>query len=1003
MSPRNPLRLGLLLGLGLASGLSSCGSGGGGGGGDGSSSMFIVNCSLGCPNSSTNPGALVTCGESDVYLNEEIRIEFSAAVDPNTVNNNSFRMVDRDNGQTPPASFSIDPNNDRILVYRPSLTFDSSGNPIFGLTDGHRYELRVLGTRLDNIGPYIRSRGGAQNETRMQCFLDATRGVLDASEGRPSVTMTVDTVTGYDPDGNPNEFNLNVLARGAVDVFRGSPVRMVFNDVMNPATLANPVTGSSDFIQVFVDADGDTTDRSDQVPLRGGFTLTIDQTNLRTTVVFTPSAGFPSAGHGAAPRKVVVDLSAQIADLGGNLLLEPGTYSFTPEVIDFDPIVVLEEFNDSSAQDPLRTGTPWGAGMLGKGQGGGSGVLGDLTVLAGQTVELSTVSEDFSAITDPQTFNPVNVVGSQLPVAGGVFQFSRLRVDVGGTLRLTGTQPARLYVRGEASIQGTIDISGADALVHTALIPAGGAGGASGAGGGSGGDGGDRPDGTNFFGIGGVPNPGAGPSDVQDPATYVNVDGQSGVGIPAPSSIDPNATPVANGKGGLAWPRPIPAHPELHMPFDPSDLQGMQFDPLQRCSTPIPGGPGSGGGHSFNGGNAALAFTPSGGFPPILPPNAAGGNVGPLMIDDVVRTLSPELGLLRGGGGGGGGGAHLELTKVNDPGNRGSACDQAPTGQLLMIDEYVAHSSAGGGGGGGALQVVSGRRINQTGIIRASGGDGGSGTFPPPDSAPTDLAQAGGGGAGGAVLLQAPLVTLQAVPGRIDVTGGEGGTGTGSVFPLLPSRGGRGSPGFVRLESNTPPTVSSQEAKILPREADLQAQYGPTAMIENLFSTGLWEPPPVGPSGQCGAQSCWFRPQGNFFQLLFDEDASEPGWDLMLRIKGVAEPQSYRGPNDLFPNSIEEILGSTIGSSPLVVRFQGARAVGTLIDPCAVPEFGVASPLAAGSPTGWVTHPAELNTFHADSSLSPNVFRFIVIWDRSRPGYDMIEGIESLRVTLQPD
>jgi hypothetical protein len=46
---------------------------------------------------------------------------------------------------------------------------------------------------------------------------------------------------------------------------------------MNPATLANPVTGHSDFIHVFFDPDGNVQDRSDQVLVPGSFTLTLDR------------------------------------------------------------------------------------------------------------------------------------------------------------------------------------------------------------------------------------------------------------------------------------------------------------------------------------------------------------------------------------------------------------------------------------------------------------------------------------------------------------------------------------------------------------------------------------------------------------------------------------------------------------------------------------------------------------------------------------------------------
>jgi hypothetical protein len=373
-----------------------------------------------------------------------------------------------------------------------------------------------------------------------------------------------------------------------------------------------------------------------------------------------------------------------------------------------------------------------------------------------------------------------------------------------------------------------------------------------------------------------------------------------------------------------------------------------------------------------------------------------------LLIDDVVRSLLPEIGYLRGGAGGGGGGAHLQRTQVN--GFILVDCSVAiPQGSALMLSDYISHSSAGGGGGGGAVQVTAGRRLILNGIIDASGGEGGSGTFPPPPATPNDLAQAGGGGAGGSVLLQAPVLQIQSVPGRINVSGGEGGIGTGLAFPLTASTGGHGSPGMLRIEAHTPPVIAQEAFKILPTQAQLNELYGGTATVTDVISSATWAPLTDQPSGMSGAQSCWIRPTGNFFTLLFEDDGTEPAWDLQLRIKGQSELQSYRGANDLLPISLEEAWGSDLGTSPILVRFQGARAIGQLVDPCAVIDVGAGSLLAEGSLSDWVRHPAELNEFHADPALTPNIFRFVVMWDRSQAEFDQIEAIESIHFAIQPD
>jgi hypothetical protein len=222
---------------------------------------------------------------------------------------------------------------------------------------------------------------------------------------------------------------------------------------------------------------------------------------------------------------------------------------------------------------------------------------------------------------------------------------------------------------------------------------------------------------------------------------------------------------------------------------------------------------------------------------------------------------------------------------------------------------------------------------------------------------------------------------------------------------LGPSTGGNGSPGFLRLEADEVPLVSAERAKVSPTADQLQDLYGPSASVEDFFTVADWEPATDAPSGFSGAQSCWIRPTGNFFRLFFKgDDAEGLGWDLRLRIQGFTEPQSFRGENDVFPGvTLEETFGSDLGTAPVVVRFQGARATQVLLDPCSVPESGVNSPLAPNSLTPWTTSPEEMNTINGDDSLSPNIFRFVVLWDRSQGEISMIESLEDFTVFIQPD
>jgi hypothetical protein len=980
--------------------LGACSGGGGGGGGGsnpgtGSGGLSITGCSLSCQRSNS-AGTQYSCSITQIAVNQELRIFFNSALNLASVSNSSFQVVERKSGKTPAGTFMLDPGSAATLVYRPLLTFDSSGNPSFGLTNGETYDFKIPGTALDNLGPYITSASGDRNSTRLQCTLVAN-GIADIKPGSPRVTTTVAVVDnlGNVIGGRP--------AQGQTNVYRFSDVTMVFDDLINPATLANPVTNQSAFVSVKVDSDGDTTTTADQITVAGDFTLTLDQTNLITTLVFEPTSGFPSASAKAlVKRKIVVTFSPLIADLGGNPLINPGNVVFQTEIIPFQTETVVEPFDSSTLEDGPRGGNAWGSGVLVGGPGGGSGRLGELVIPRGMTATLNTDLEDFSApvFSDPAVFNPQLLVDAQQPlqVVGGVFEFTRLLVDSGATLRLEGSRPGRIYVRGEALIQGILDVAGRSATVHTATDFAGGAGEEPGASGGAGGNGGARPDGENFLTVGGVDNPdNPGPANPLDPADYVLVDGQDGGGIAFPDTLNPTML-VAGGQGGLAWPQPaaLPApNDTLHFPADPDDALGtFPYEPFAACQLTAPGGAGSGAGHALDGLDAETGFIDVGALPPPLAPEALGGDSSALGLTSQSRTLDPEAGLLRGGGGGGGGGGHLMITTVN--GQVGTDCTVPLQSPTLMIQNFVAHSSAGGGGGGGAVQIQGGRRVSVNGNVLASGGDGGSGVFP-------DLAMPGGGGSGGSILLQGPLVQVQAVPQRLVIAGGLGGVGA------LDSRGGDGGPGLLRMETHLPLLTSATEkVKISPTEADLQATYGPGASIDDILSIGEWRPQDQtsGPTLLSGTQSCWFILPGNYFQLVFEPDGAELGWDMLLNLQGFSTPQSYRGENDLTgPGgmTLEELWGNDIDSSPIVARFQGARAIEPILQPCSVQLTGITSPLLGGSLTGWVQDPTDITNLGSPSGATANIFRFAVIWNRGNPNSSMIESVEEISIRVTPD
>jgi hypothetical protein len=86
----------------------------------------------------------------------------------------------------------------------------------------------------------------------------------------------------------------------------------------------------------------------------------------------------------------------------------------------------------------------------------------------------------------------------------------------------------------------------------------------------------------------------------------------------------------------------------------------------------------------------------------------------------------------------------------------------------------------------------------------------------------------------------------------------------------------------------------------------------------------------------------------------------------------------------------------TVGTgAPLVVRFQGAKLVGNLTNPCIVDITGPTSPILAGSLTPWVRHPSELNNFNP----KPDILRFTILFDANKATeFSKIVGVTNLQV-----
>ncbi|MCP3918752.1 MAG: Ig-like domain-containing protein [bacterium] len=997
--------------------------------------MFVESCNLGC--TSGAGGAQVACAIVNAFQNTDVAVRFSQPVDLASVSSNTFRVIDVSNGTSPTGTYFLDPNDRRRVIFRPSLSFDDAGNPIFGLEPNRAYVILIPGQNQQDPGPFITSTQGNPNLSRLDCTIVTSEGIQDLVPGDPGVERFVDVVTAYDPSGNPTtilEDQLVTITPELTDVWRGTAIDFVFGDVMNVASVVNPATGQSPFLRVEIDVDGDPATLNDRLAVAGTWSVSVDIEALETLAVFTPLVPLPPAGTNPAQvRRLVMTVPESVIDLAGNPVLAAnggGPRTAVTETVVSGTVDIIETFLNRANEDLARSGARWGTGRVQPAIGGGSGRLGDLHVRAGETVVLNTDSQDFPlpGRTSDLLGNPD--AGGQFPTAitisDGAFEFASLIVEAGAVLRVEGDNPARLYSRGSILIAdgGLVDLSGTTPEAHESTVampemtvprlP-------SPAGGGDGGYGADRFDHS--------PNPQMLALTNTDPESDAIANpgadtmGRPGQGVGRTASR-------GEGEGGVQYPTDMPFAPfTSNAAFPHGASSDIVFDPIFaefRCRSLMVGGVGSGGAYATDGGmGVPMSDMPMTEFPGPTAPNdlnfpaaTPGGDAGQLNLAPpsstnegyVRRVLNWQEGYLRGGAGGGGGGNHQYFTRASGytPPSTLFPC----IGPQSIYRSWHDHSGAMGGSGGGALHMVSGKRMQVDGVIDASGGNGGSATNSMVADDFDRFAMPGGGGSGGAIKLQALVVALADNPGRLDVSGGMGGT---TVFSG--SLGGEGGTGLVRIEdfSKGPESVmaTALAPSILPYE-----------MANN--SVGWVSAQPMGfpksrdrPDSFMGSSSCWIRPEGSFFQIEFAGDTgtlpADQGWNMTVlwQPDPSVPPQliPFRGTNSLFPVPFEDQFGKLLGhdlapgesAAPIVVRFQGARSIGSLNDGCGIdlddPQ------IIPGSVTPWVDHPEQLN------GLSPAVdmIRFVVVFDGTfdpaasdTPGatlYSSIAGVTNLRVS----
>lgn len=636
--------------------------------------------------------------------------------------------------------------NGNVVEFSPTLSI-SGGQTFFGFTTGETYTMTIVGGA--NQPEVVRGTSGRPFEKTVTCTLQSTRGIIDLNGVPPRATLTIPT------------------ANQLTSAPRETDIQLEFNELID----ATPFLSGTQSPVVF-------TVRRNRPAAGGGFEC--DPASQPQTLTGTQSLSFDAARGVSVlsfrptqplPGNVCVEISVTdgVTDLSGKPA-QPQTFSFRTVVVPLAEFEIVEEFQNDDQLDVESSAARWGGDAAQFLAIGGDGRHGEfstsLFIDTGTFVEGKRVFE----VNCDNTIIPAanTTTGAQIAVTDGRFFFTKMVVPSDVRLRFTGNSPPVISVAGRCDILGDLDVTGGSQTTLPATTqPSGQLGAPGGVFGGAGGAGGARSLGLS-------------------PATAVN-NGQPGENARLVGGHGYfGSTSGTGGAGSTIWPTD---GLNASQQFGTNPPAGLMY-----CVSASAGG--GGGGLWTPGEVGRVVSNNHGPFPgntAFMGPNAGGGSAVQLFpFPPVTGQQRSSLHFLVGGAGGGGAASNATLS--------------------LSLSRNWA-PGAGGGGGGGALALRAGQslRIGPTGRLLATGGRAADniGSGAGPQVAP------GGGGSGGSIVLQGGN-TAELI-GAIDVRGGAGGNfqksgGTGGGAPpagaVVNIVGGAGSPGFVRFELPTAPTLA---------------------------------------------------------------------------------------------------------------------------------------------------------------------------------------------------
>ncbi len=138
-------------------------------------SFYIESCNLGC--SSGAGGNPISCAIVDVHQDASLEFRFTEPLDISSVDPQSLRMIKVQDGSSVPGSYELGPGG-LSLSFRPRLTFDINGTPVYAFEANTTYQVFIGGSAQGDTGSLLRSTLGNTNLSRLQCTINTSLGLL---------------------------------------------------------------------------------------------------------------------------------------------------------------------------------------------------------------------------------------------------------------------------------------------------------------------------------------------------------------------------------------------------------------------------------------------------------------------------------------------------------------------------------------------------------------------------------------------------------------------------------------------------------------------------------------------------------------------------------------------------------------------------------------------------------------------------------------------------------